>query len=85
MRCRTGLHRAITAASRSNSSSVGVAVSLIVDPNDVSIFVIRPGQPLRVLRGDDRIDLDDVLPGLELTVAELFASVVDDWLIESDE
>jgi Uma2 family endonuclease len=66
-------------------AEVGVAVSLIVDPTDVSIFVIRPDQPLSVLRGDDPIDLDDVLPGLELTVNELFASVVDDWLIESDE
>jgi Uma2 family endonuclease len=63
-------------------ATVGVPVSLIVDPDDVSIFVIRPNQQLVVLRGEDRIDLDDIIPGFELTVTELFASAVDDWLFE---
>jgi Uma2 family endonuclease len=66
-------------------AEVGVAVSLVVDTDDRSIYVIRPGQPLRVLRGDDRIDLDDVLPGIELTVRTLFQSVVPDWLTGSSE
>jgi hypothetical protein len=31
-----------------------------------------------VLRGDDRIDLDDVLPGFSLTVNQLFATSAPD-------
>ena len=42
---------------------------------DASIILIRPdGQP-RALRGVDRIDLDEVLPGFELTAQELFDSL----------
>jgi Uma2 family endonuclease len=61
-------------------AEVGVAISLVVDPDDETVYAIRPGQPLRVLRGDDRIDLDDVLPGFDLTVRALFDSIVPDWL-----
>jgi Uma2 family endonuclease len=63
-------------------AEIGVAVSLLVDADDETIYAIRPGQPLRVLRGDDRIDLDDVLPGFELTVQALFDSIVPDWLVD---
>jgi Uma2 family endonuclease len=62
-------------------AEIGVAVSLVVDADDETIYAIRPGQPLRVLRGDDRIDLDDVLPGFDLTVNALFGSIVPDWLV----
>jgi Uma2 family endonuclease len=65
-------------------AEVGVAISLIVDPDDTTVYAIRPGQPLRVLRGDDRIDLDDVLPGFDLTVRALFDSIVPDWLLGDD-
>jgi Uma2 family endonuclease len=63
-------------------AAVGVAISLVVDPDDETIYAIRPGQTLRVLRGDDRIDLDDVLPGFDLTVQGLFDSIVPDWLVQ---
>jgi Uma2 family endonuclease len=62
-------------------ADVGVAVSLVVDVDDETMYALRPGQPLRVLQGDDRIDLDDVLPGLDLTVRALFDSIVPDWLV----
>jgi Uma2 family endonuclease len=62
-------------------AEIGVAVSLVADADDETIYAIRPGQPLRVLRGDDRIDLDDVLPGFDLTVNALFGSIVPDWLV----
>jgi Uma2 family endonuclease len=65
-------------------AEVGVAISLVVDPDDETVYAIRPGQPLRVLRGDDRIDLDDVLPGFDLTVRALFDSIVPDWLRGDD-
>jgi len=63
-------------------ADVGVPVSLLVDPDEETVYAIRPGQPLRILQGDDRIDLDDVLPGFELTVRALFDSIMPDWLVE---
>jgi len=63
-------------------AELGVAVSLVVDADDESVYAVRPGRTLQVLRGDDRIDLDDILPGIELTVQELFDSIVPDWLVD---
>jgi Uma2 family endonuclease len=63
-------------------AEIGVPVSLVVDADDETIYAIRPGQMMRVLRGDDRIDLDDVLPGFDLTVQGLFDSIVPDWLVD---
>jgi Uma2 family endonuclease len=63
-------------------AGLGVAISLVVDPQDETVYDVRPGEPLRVLRGDDQIDLEPVLPGFDLTVQALFDSIVDSWLIE---
>jgi Uma2 family endonuclease len=63
-------------------AEIGVPVPLVVDADDETIYAIRPGQMMRVLRGDDRIDLDDVLPGFDLTVQGLFDSIVPDWLAD---
>jgi Uma2 family endonuclease len=65
-------------------AEAGVTVSLIVDQDDESVIVIRPGQPTKVLRGNDRIDLSDVLPAFEMTVDGLFSSVVPDWLFDDE-
>jgi len=65
-------------------AEAGVTVSLIVDQDDESVIVIRPGQPTQVLRGEDRIDLSDVLPDFAMTVDELFSSVVPDWLFDNE-
>ena len=59
--------------------SVGVLVSVLVDPDEETVFIFRPGQPTQSLHGDDRIDLDDILPDFELTVRGLFDAVVEDW------
>jgi Uma2 family endonuclease len=53
-------------------AEMGVPISLLVDPQDRSVFDIRPGAPTRALRGTDRIEPGDVLPGVELTASELF-------------
>jgi Uma2 family endonuclease len=52
--------------------SHGVQVALLADPDDESVLAFRDGQPVRVLRGAERIDLDEVLPGFALTVEEWF-------------
>jgi Uma2 family endonuclease len=57
-----------------------VKVVLVVAPNDESVFEFRPDQPLRILQGDDPIEIGDVLPGFEMTVRELFEAVNWSWL-----
>lgn len=58
---------------------------LLVDPDPETVLVFRPGQLLTLLQGDDRIDLDDVLPGFELTVRAMFDALAPDWLDDEDE
>jgi len=41
----------------------GTMVAVLVHPDEESVFVFRHDQPLRLLQGDDRIGLHDVLPG----------------------
>jgi Uma2 family endonuclease len=50
----------------------GVRAALLVDPPDESILLIRADHTTTALRGPDRIDLEDILPGFELTVQDLF-------------
>lgn len=50
----------------------GVRASLLIDDKDRMVLAFRPGQEMLALRGDDPIDLSDVLPGFELTVRQLF-------------
>lgn len=54
----------------------GVAVALLVDPDDESILVFRPGQMPVTLRGDDPLDLGDILSGFQVTVAKIFAALL---------
>jgi len=54
----------------------GVQIALVVDPEHDVVFRFRPDSLPDSLRGDDRIDLDAVLPGFELTAGQLFGSLV---------
>lgn len=53
----------------------GVRVALLVDPDDLTVLLFRPGAVPEPLRGEDAIDVADVLPGFELRVGELFAAL----------
>jgi Uma2 family endonuclease len=53
----------------------GVSVSLLVDPGDQSVLLFRADAAPRVLRNADKIEIPDVLPGLELTVDQLFGTL----------
>ena len=53
----------------------GVPVALLVNPRDRSVRELRASGERGPLRGADRVDLGDVLPGFELVVDELFASL----------
>ena len=53
----------------------GVQLALLVDPRNESVIVVRPDSVSDPLRGEQQIDLGEVLPGFELTVAELFAAL----------
>jgi Uma2 family endonuclease len=53
----------------------GVLIGLLVDSRDRSIILFRPDTLPLALRGDDQLPLDDVLPGIRLSVAGVFASL----------
>lgn len=53
----------------------GVRIALLIDPEERSVLLFRHGAQLLALEGPDRIDLDDVLPGFELTVEALFRTL----------
>jgi Uma2 family endonuclease len=54
----------------------GVRIALLVDPHRDTVLRFLPDALPDVLRGDDRIDLDEVLPGFELTVQQLFDTLL---------
>lgn len=53
----------------------GVEIALMIDPDHADIVRIDADGASVVLRGDDRIDLEAVLPGFVLTPTELFATL----------
>jgi Uma2 family endonuclease len=53
----------------------GARIALLVHPDREWVRRFEPDGPVRELRGEDRIDLDAVLPGFELTAEELFATL----------
>jgi Uma2 family endonuclease len=50
----------------------GVEIALLVDPSDESVIRWHAQDPTAVLRRTDAISFGGVLPGLQLTVSELF-------------
>ena len=61
-RCRTYVER-------------GAKLALLIDPQDRSVIVFRPDGSTGVLRADDPLPLDEVAPGFELSVREMFESL----------
>jgi hypothetical protein len=53
---------------------------LLVDADDEPVQIMRPNQPTVIVRDDQRIDVGDVIPGLDLTAAALFRAAIPDWL-----
>jgi Uma2 family endonuclease len=53
----------------------GVPIALLAHPERRWVRRFRAGAPPELLSGADRIDLDEILPGFELTVDELFATL----------
>jgi Uma2 family endonuclease len=53
----------------------GVEIAVLAHPGQEWLRLVRPGAEPRLLRGSDRIDLDAVLPGFQLTVDDLFATL----------
>lgn len=52
----------------------GTPVALLADPAESTVTAFMPGRTA-TLRGDDALPLDGPLPGLMLTVAEIFAGL----------
>jgi Uma2 family endonuclease len=53
----------------------GARIALMFDSCTKSVIDVRPGGVERRLRGNDVLDLGDVIPGLTLVVGELFAAL----------
>ena len=53
----------------------GAALAVLVAPDDTAVLVFRPGAPPEVVQGEERVDLDEVLPGFELTASQLFGAL----------
>jgi Uma2 family endonuclease len=54
----------------------GAQAALLVDPDHESVLEVRPGRiPVGHARGD-RIDLADIVPGLTLSVSEIFDELI---------
>lgn len=51
----------------------GTKLLLVAYPDDRTIDVYRPGQPIRTLGGADTLDGGDVLPGFSTPVKDIFA------------
>jgi Uma2 family endonuclease len=56
-----------------NWLSMGCRMVVAVNDRRRTVTVHRPGQPPRVLRGEDVFDGEDVVPGFRLPLAEIFA------------
>jgi Uma2 family endonuclease len=52
-----------------------VEIALLVNTRNRSVTLFRRATPPLVLTGPDRIDLDSVLPGFQLTVEQLFSAL----------
>lgn len=63
----------------------GTIVALLILPAEEAVFEFRQQHPLNVLRGDDPLPVDDLLPGLGLTVRDLFEVVNWSWLDDEPE
>ena len=63
----------------------GTLVAVLVYPPDRSVFLFRKDRPLLVYQDDERLDLDDVLPGFDLRPRELFESENWAWLDDEPE
>jgi len=51
----------------------GVTLALLVDPTDRSVLRFGRASTPQALHDADRIDLSEVLPEFQVTVAQLFA------------
>ena len=50
----------------------GTRMVLVVDPRRRTVAVHRPGQAVRIFGVDDTLDGEDVVPGWQLSIRDLF-------------
>ncbi len=51
----------------------GTRLGWLIVPEDRSVLVLQPGKPIRTVRAGETLDGGDLLPGLAISVADLFA------------
>jgi Uma2 family endonuclease len=55
--------------------SNGVRVALLLDEKERTVLHFRPDRAVLALRGDDPLAIDDIVPGLTLTVHQVFGAL----------
>lgn len=58
----------------------GAEVALLVDPDEETVEIYRPDGSIQVLGNGEVMQLPDLLPGWELTIAELWPPIFDEDL-----
>ncbi|HEV8635645.1 MAG TPA: Uma2 family endonuclease, partial [Chloroflexota bacterium] len=53
----------------------GAPASVLIVPEDRAILLFRPGAPPQVVQGTERLELDEVLSGFQLTADQLFGAL----------
>jgi Uma2 family endonuclease len=48
---------------------------LLVEPRRERVRIVRPGQPVVTLQGDDVVTVEEILPGFSVVVRDLFAAL----------
>lgn len=57
---------------------LGVQVGILIDPDEETVTVYRPGEDESELAGDDILTLPELIPGWEISISELWPPVFDE-------
>jgi Uma2 family endonuclease len=54
---------------------LGARVGILINPDELSVCVYRPNGDVTVLTGEDKLTIDELFPGWEVAISELWPPV----------
>ncbi|MBH8572907.1 Uma2 family endonuclease [Nostocaceae cyanobacterium CENA369] len=54
---------------------LGAKVGILINPDKLTVSIYRPNVELKVLTGEDKLTIDELLPGWEVAISELWPPV----------